>query len=128
MGYTVEWYPGYEGRVVHEILTGDVTMDEVAAAAHEVARHLREARGTAHVFINLEKMGRFPLRANQLKDASVFLSAPNLGMIALIGGSSLMGTFGGIIGQLAGIKVRSFTAYDEALAFVARQDTTPTNR
>jgi len=125
---TVAWYPGHEGRVIHQTFVGNITLDELASSSQEIIGLIRQGTAPVHLLLDVRRLAKFPLSANQLNKALAHVREPGLGWALLVGSSSIMGTFAGIIAQIARINLRSFATLDEALAFVAEQDPSFANR
>lgn len=121
-GSTLEWYHEHEGRILHQRLQGDITLAEVSEASDEALALLRAGRPPIHLLLDVSNLGKFPLSAHQLSKAAAYIHDPNLGWVLLVGPSSIMATFAGIITQIAGVRLRSFADVDEALGFIATQD------
>jgi len=124
MPSSVNWYPGHEGRLIQQVFSGALTVEDVAAGSEAVAKHIRDGVHPVHLLADVTSVVSFPKAPTQLKQAAVHFKEPGLGWIVLVGASSMMGMFASLITQLGGVKLRSFPTDEEALEFIAQQDRT----
>jgi len=124
MPYTIGWYPGYEDRVVYKVFSGVLTLEELTAGGQELAQLVQQGIDPVHVLVDVHLVKGFPKSATQIKKAAMPYSNLQLGWILLVGASSVMSMFTGLVAQLAGTKLRSFSSEEEALAFIAQKDPT----
>jgi len=122
MPCTVAWYPGHEGRVIHQVFSGSLTVADVTSGIEAINAYISEGVPPVHVLVDVGNLQSFPKSVTQFKQSASQFKGPGVGYIVMIGASSVMNMFAGLIAQFGGVKLRGFHSEDEALEFIAQHD------
>ena len=85
---------------------------------------MNQGQSPVHLFIDVTAVGKVPTNLNQMKKSMDILNNPNLGWAVLIGANPVARFLASVISQVMKIRFTIVSAMDEALTFMARQDTT----
>lgn len=128
MGYEIAWLAGYEGRIIHERLTGEITAEDVRALVADVNQMMDAQSQRVHLLIDTIGITQHVSSLTALRNTSPGPNHPNLGWVAMVGPSMLMSTLVKIVAQLVKFEFRAFPTLDEALAFLRERDATLNQR
>lgn len=120
MAYNVSWH--LEGRIVHFLLTGNLTIEELAAGSNEIEQLFDEGTAPIHMISEVRDLGRYPMQIFQLKEAIRFVSRPELGWTVVVGLKGPAAVIANVFSKIARTRQQLFDTIEEAVAFLKEQD------
>lgn len=120
MAYKVSWH--LEGRIVHFLLTGNLTIEELAAGSNEIEQLFDEGTAPIHMISEVRDLGRYPMQIFQLKEAIRFVNRPELGWTAVVGLKGPSAVIANVFSKIARTRQKPFDTLEEAIAFLKEQD------
>jgi hypothetical protein len=121
MAYQLSWYR--DRRILLGTFSGDLTPDDLLAVNDIGTDMIQQGDPPVHDIIDALALEKVPLDLKLLKKSLRLFQEPNLGWVIVIAKNPLFGFFGSILSQAAGKNVRVVSTWDEALAILARVDT-----
>jgi hypothetical protein len=122
MPFEITWYE--KGRIVNARALGNLDLDEIADANRRISEQVNQGKPPVHLFIDATAVGKVPTNLNQLKKGMEILNNPNLGWAILIGANPIAHFLATVISQVMKLNFTIVATTDDAVAFLARQDST----
>jgi len=128
LAYEINWMSGYQGRIIHERIHGDVTIEDLhdLPGAADRLMDTDAARKPVHLLIDTLGVKSFPKSLSTIRNAVPGGRHPNLGWTLMVSSSVLVGTMTRIIAQIMQLEFRTFPSMEAALAFLYERDMTLT--
>jgi hypothetical protein len=121
MPFEITWYE--KGRIVNARAVGNLSLEEIDGANRQIIEHVNQGQSPVHLFIDVTAVGKVPTNLNQMKKSMDVLNNPNLGWAVLVGANPVARFLASVISQVMKIRFTIVSTMDEALSFLARQDT-----
>jgi len=122
MPYQLSWYR--ENRVIVGKFQGVVTPDDLQGINESAVKLVREGTPPVHDIIDALALEKVPFDLKLLNKSLQLFKEPNLGWVIVIARNPLFGFLGTTLSHLGGKRFRMVETWDEALATLARVDTT----
>ncbi|MCB9453981.1 MAG: hypothetical protein H6672_21315 [Anaerolineaceae bacterium] len=123
MPFKVDWL--IKGRVIHDWLSGNVEMDDIAETSKLITDLMRQGDPPlVHLIVDILDVTRLPLGINigKINQYMQHTKEPNLGWSLVITESMFMRFLASVVTQIAQGRFRAFTTMEDALAFLQDVD------
>jgi hypothetical protein len=120
MAYQLSWYR--DNKILLGTFNGVLTPDDLLDVNTIGTDMLRQGNPPVHDIIDALALEKVPFDLKLLKKSMQLFKEPNLGWVIVIAQNPLFAFFGSILSQAAGKNVRVVATWDEALAILARVD------
>ena len=122
MPFEITWYE--KDRIVNARAVGNLSLEEIDAANRRIIELVNQGLSPVHLFIDVGSVGKVPTNLNQMKKSMEILNNPKMGWAILIGANPVARFLASVISQVMKIRFSIVSTMEEALTFLARQDTT----
>ncbi|MBI1259515.1 MAG: hypothetical protein GC204_18765 [Chloroflexi bacterium] len=111
-------------RVIYIQYLGDLTQEEAEISNVAVIQLIHDGIAPVHVIADAAQLQALKLNLTQMRDVASFLNEPQLGWLMVVGASTVARFISSLIMQWRKTDFRYADSLDEALATLARVDTT----
>lgn len=120
MAFQIMWV--VPQRLIRLELTGDITIEESAEFDQMLIEHLDSGIAPVHVILDFSSVASIPLNPKAIISAQQFMKHPNLGWGMIVGMSRIIRFLSAIIFQAVKVNFLLFESYEEAQAFLCKND------
>lgn len=125
MATEVKWF--LEGKIIHVIVEGDLSVQDVQAVSDGVRTHIDESdEPLVHLVLSEEKMDSLPKSLKSFSSAAEFVRHERLGWFLIYGNverERIAVFLATIVISIAKVRHRRFHTLEESLEFLTTVDT-----
>ena len=118
MAVELSWYE--EGRVVYQRFCGVLAVDDVQAVAHALKQQAEKGMLPVHTIVDVRQVTEFPASISEIN--SLKNDADMMGWMVVIGLHPAVRSLARVMSWLRGVQYRPVSTLEDALNFLARQD------
>ena len=120
MAYQLSWYR--DKKILLGTFNGVLAPNDLVDVNNIGTDMIRQGTPPVHDIVDALALDKVPFDLKLLNKSMQLFKEPNLGWVVVIAKNPMFGFFGSILSQAAGKNVRVVSTWDEALAILARVD------